>query len=138
MRKINFRKSQGTYQISFENCTLMERSSRNFQSSSSYRKVQTSFAFPNRYLPRVTESYYRSNPLSFIGSNDSCKDRELKISLNSLYVPTRTEIFCSFTFTDNSFPCTVNYSHDGHQSVVDPGEGPHWPALHLGLSRLWQ
>ena len=48
--KSNFRKSQGIYQISFENCTGMERSSRNFQPSSSNRKFQAILASPNRYF----------------------------------------------------------------------------------------
>ena len=48
--KLNFRKSQGIYQVSFENCTWKERSSRNFQPSASNRKYQAIYASPNRYF----------------------------------------------------------------------------------------
>ena len=112
---------------------MAKRSSRNFQSSSSYRKVQTNFAFRKIFYRKQSLGAQRQDKtrntgvnkrndenveltkastvviqlLSFKGSNDSCKNRELKISLNSLYIPTRTETFCSFlsvsTFTDNSF-----------------------------------
>ena len=36
------------HQISYENCTRKQRSSRNFQPSSSYRNIQAIFAYPNR------------------------------------------------------------------------------------------
>ena len=62
---------------------------------------------------------------------------ELKISLNSLYTPTRTEFFCSF-LSDNSygqqFSCTVSYCQDGDQSVVDPVEGSGGGGAYL---RIW-
>ena len=161
MGEISFRKLQGIYQISFENRTLMaERPSRNFQSYSSYRKFQTNFAFPNTFYRKqslgvqrqdktrktrlnnrltTTQSYrrqYRSNILSFIGSNDSCKDSELKISLNFLYVPTCTEIFCSFTFTDNSFRVqSTTLKTDTSQWWIQ-GRGPGETAPHYFQTKL--
>ena len=44
-KKSDFRKAQGIYQISFENCTGMERSSRNFQLSSSNKNCRQYLLF---------------------------------------------------------------------------------------------
>ena len=48
--KLNFRKSQGIYQISFKNCTCMERSSNKFLVFLKLQKILGNFASPNRYF----------------------------------------------------------------------------------------
>ena len=50
--KLNFRKAQGIYKISFENCTWKERSSRYFQPSSSKKKILGNICFSEQIFYR--------------------------------------------------------------------------------------
>ena len=61
--KLNFRKSQGIYQISFKTCTCMEGSSNKFLVFLKLQKILGNFASPNTYF---TENS-RWVPLIYIG-----------------------------------------------------------------------
>ena len=140
MRKINFRKSQGIYQVNFEICTLtviqkflvvfkLEKSLDSFcfskqihrkQSLGAQRQDKTRKTRLKRIDDNaVTESQYLSNLLSFIRSNNCCKDNKLKICFNffNVYSDQQRQVLFMFSCLHSygqQCLCTVNYPLDGH------------------------
>ena len=76
MGKIKLRKSQGTYQISLENCSSMKRSSRTFQPSRQVIENSGQFLLLRTDILQKTVAECPGSRVALIGISISCKQRK--------------------------------------------------------------